>query len=84
MNRVKRCLELCLERDTRRTATRLAVVVGSLLVAINHGDTILAHQNPDWIKVLLTYLVPYGVSTYSSVKKELSAETRHGKREQGE
>ena len=44
------------------------VVVGTLLTAINQGDFILAGQKPDLVKVGLTYLVPYGVSTFSAVR----------------
>lgn len=51
-------------------AVRIAIVVGTILVLINHGDavfqmTLTANQ---LLKILLTYLVPYCVSTYSSVK----------------
>jgi hypothetical protein len=46
-----------------------ALVVGSVLAAINHGDTILSRSLTAthlW-KIGLTYLVPYTVSTLSSV-----------------
>ncbi|MFT7221553.1 MAG: hypothetical protein ACI8Z1_003175 [Candidatus Azotimanducaceae bacterium] len=51
------------------TATRLALIVGTLLAIINHGPALLALEVSDsaWLKIGLTYLVPYGVSTYSSV-----------------
>ncbi len=44
-------------------------VVGALLIAINHGDALL-HGELDAnrvFKIALTLLVPYGVSTTSSV-----------------
>ncbi|MEM9098896.1 MAG: nitrate/nitrite transporter NrtS [Pseudomonadota bacterium] len=37
------------------------------LLVINQGDVVLAGTGIDWIKALLTYLVPYGVSSYSAV-----------------
>jgi hypothetical protein len=52
-----------------RRALLMAGVVGALLISINHGDAILRGE---WdrariLKMALTLLVPYGVSTYSSV-----------------
>ncbi len=48
-------------------ACKVCGVVGTLLVAINQGDAILAGLPIDWGKLILTYFVPYGVSTYSAV-----------------
>jgi hypothetical protein len=50
-------------------ASKVALFVGLILIAINHGDALLAGQ---WsagqaLKMLLTFAVPYCVSTYSSV-----------------
>jgi len=52
-----------------RRSLRVALVVGSLLVAINHGDHLLSGDLPPtgWLKMALTFLVPYAVSTYASV-----------------
>jgi len=48
---------------------RVALVVGSVLVAINHGDTLWrgAVTVGTWGKILLTYCVPYCVATYAAV-----------------
>lgn len=53
-----------------RRSLRVAAVVGTLLVAINHGDRVLAGAlvPVDWAKMLLTYSVPYGVATYAAVQ----------------
>jgi len=45
---------------------RVAAVVGTLLTLINQGDLLFAGQFPPLWKILLTFFVPYGVSTYSS------------------
>ena len=52
-----------------RRALAYAVVVGALLIAINHGDAILAGELDAGRlgKMGLTVLVPYAVSTLSSV-----------------
>ncbi len=48
---------------------RVALLVGTILVVINYTDVLLAGQITlhDGVKMLLTYLVPYAVSTYASV-----------------
>ncbi len=63
-------IHLALRRDIVRRAVRVAVVVGTLLVVINHGDALLAGtvDVERLLRIALTYLVPYGVSTYSSVQ----------------
>jgi len=62
-------LRLACDRRVVRRALRTALIVGSVLIAINHGDALL-HGTVDGARVLricLTVLVPYGVSTTSSV-----------------
>ncbi|MBK7949187.1 MAG: nitrate/nitrite transporter NrtS [Deltaproteobacteria bacterium] len=53
-----------------RRSLRIAAVVGTTLVAINYTDRFLAGtlSSFDWIKMGLTYLVPYCVSTYAAVE----------------
>jgi hypothetical protein len=60
---------LALSAPVVRRALGYAVVVGALLIAINHGDALLAGELDAtrlW-KIGLTVLVPYTVSTLSSV-----------------
>lgn len=56
---------------TRRSvvvrALKVCGLVGTLLVIINQGDNILVGDPIDFGKLILTYFVPYGVSTYSAV-----------------
>jgi len=62
-------LRLAFEARVVRRALAFAVVVGSVLIVINHGDAILTGDvGPGrWLKMGLTVLVPYVVSTLSSV-----------------
>ena len=48
------------------TGIRVAVVVGSILLAINHGNALINGKmtHNRWMAALLTYLVPYGVSVH--------------------
>ena len=52
-----------------RRALAYAVVVGSLLIAINHGHALLAGEvdGGRLLRMGLTVMVPYAVSTLSSV-----------------
>lgn len=58
-----------------RRATTTAVVVGAFLTAVNQGDAILHRDLPPsrWLRLLLTVLVPYLVSTVSSVQATLES-----------
>jgi hypothetical protein len=62
-------LGLALSPRVVRRALTYAVVVGTVLIAINHGDALLRGElSPERLwKMGLTVLVPYTVSTLSSV-----------------
>ncbi len=63
-------LTIALSSEVVGTALRLALVVGTILALINHGTEILQGTltKGNIYQMALTYLVPYSVSTYSSVK----------------
>lgn len=63
-------LALAFSSQVAKPAVRIAMVVGTILVLINHGDAVfqMTLTESQLLKILLTYLVPYCVSTYSSVK----------------
>lgn len=52
--------------DVRRRAFRIALVVGTFLNLINQGDALISFDHVNWVKIVLTYSVPYLVSSYSS------------------
>lgn len=52
---------------TPKKAIFTALVVGTLLTAINHGDVILSGLVPPAWKVILTYCVPYCVTTWGAI-----------------
>jgi hypothetical protein len=54
-----------------RRSLFVALVVGTLLNFINQGDALLGAAPINWIKLVLTYLVPYAVCTYGSVSSQL-------------
>lgn len=49
-----------------RRSSAFALVVGTLLNAINQGDVLLGGGELDLIKLVLTYLVPFAVSTHGA------------------
>ncbi len=58
---------LCLfNRKMAPGAIKVALVVGSVLLAINHGEAILTGKmnKNRWLAVCLTYVVPYGVNIH--------------------
>jgi len=63
-------LELATSPAVVRRACAYAIVVGAVLIGINHGDAILegAVGAEHYLKMGLTVLVPYTVSTLSSVQ----------------
>ena len=67
----------CIHEATRSEVVirslKVAAIVGTLLVAINHGDRLLSDHmsSTAWLKVGLTYLVPYAVATYAAVSTRL-------------
>ena len=60
---------LALRRDVVRRAAGYGVVVGAILIAINHADALLLGDvdGVRVVKMILTPMVPYCVSTLSSV-----------------
>lgn len=69
--RTRRLASLAFGDGTLRKAVLTALVVGTLLIAINHGETILKGQYPPLIKVLLTYCVPFCVTIWGAVSGKL-------------
>jgi len=50
----------------------VAAVIGTILNLINQGDALLEGGSVNWLKITLTYIVPYFVSTYGAVSYRMS------------
>lgn len=63
-------LDLALSGAVVRRAVKYAVIVGAILITINHGDALMHGEVGvgRLVKMGLTVLVPYMVSTLSSVE----------------
>jgi len=63
-------IKIALLKDVVFMALKMSLIVGSILALINHGDAIFEGTltQGNICQIILTLLVPYSVSTYSSVK----------------
>lgn len=52
----------------------VALMVGTALNLINQGDALLQGGDINWTKLILTFIVPYCVSTYGAVSHRLVAD----------
>ena len=74
---MKAFLKAACERSTIAASAKVALFVGSVLALINYGDHIFLHGDMralDWIKLAVTYCVPFCVATYGAARYA----TRHG------
>lgn len=60
------------------TGLRVALVIGSILFAINHGSALFSGQmsRDRWISGLLTYCVPYFVSVHGQYTSKVRQKPR--------
>jgi hypothetical protein len=59
-----------------RRSLMAALVVGTILNLINQGDALFGGRPLDWLKLGLTYIVPYCVATYGAVAFRMGAMQR--------
>jgi hypothetical protein len=55
-----------------RRSLCVALIVGTVLNLINQGDALLGMASINWLKLVLTYCVPYVVCTYGAVSYQMS------------
>ena len=55
-----------------RRSLYVALIVGTVLNLINQGDALLGMASINWLKLILTYCVPYVVCTYGAVSYRLT------------
>lgn len=77
-NALNRWLAVARRKEIVLRSARVSAVVGTVLAVINQGDLLLtgALDHTAAVKILLTYCVPYLVSTHASVSATLSQENR--------
>ena len=67
------CAVLSAATDSRIaiTALKIAVVVGIVLNIINQGARLMEGNDVNWVQVILNFLVPYCVASYSGATNQL-------------
>lgn len=69
---MRRFLGTVFSRTIVAGALRVSLVVGCVLNLINQGEAIFSGEPIIWGHVLLNFLVPYAVSSYSAARNQLS------------
>jgi hypothetical protein len=60
----KRACRCAISDGVPRRSLYIALIVGTVLNLINQGDALLGLASINWLKLILTYCVPYAVCTY--------------------
>ena len=76
--KIKQYITLAMKPSIVKRGLKFSIVVGTILIAINHGDTILKGQltSTHLYKMVLTYSVPYIVSSLSSIQAILHQQNK--------
>lgn len=69
---LSRALRLATSDGVPQRAVTVALVIGTVLNLINQGDALLRGGDLHYGKLILTYLVPYVVSTHGAVSARLN------------
>lgn len=71
-------LQCALQRETATRAAGVALVITPILTVVNHWNEIVAGEIGQRfiVQVVLTFLVPYSVSTFSSARAEMAHRDR--------
>ncbi len=67
---MRRFTRMLVNRRTVINALRVSLVVGTLLNAINQGGQFINDLEIAWVQILLNFMVPYAVASYSAAKNE--------------
>ena len=67
MSTIKRAWHFAVTDGVPIRSLYVAFVVGTVLNIINQGDALLSVGSINWVKLVLTYIVPYCVCTYGAV-----------------
>ena len=65
--------QCCTAPGVPRRSLMAAIFVGTILNLINQGDALFGGRSINWLKLMLTYIVPYCVATYGAVAFRLEA-----------
>ncbi|GMH42316.1 hypothetical protein BSKO_10235 [Bryopsis sp. KO-2023] len=69
---IRSFFSLITAEGTLARSIKVTLIVGTLLTLVNQGGALYEGIPPVWWKVVLTYVVPYIVSTHGSVSARLA------------
>jgi len=78
MGRWSRIWLCCISNGVPKRSLVVALIVGTILNLINQGDALVAGARLNLTKLILTFVVPYGVATYGAVSYRLRASSELG------
>jgi len=64
-------LDTAMDSRIAMPALKLAIVVDLFLNIINQGFRLMEGDGVNWLQVILNFLVPYCVASYSAARNEL-------------
>jgi hypothetical protein len=67
-----RLFQLACSRRIVINALKIALLVGTVLNIINQGSAFMENAGISWIHLLLNYVVPYSVASYSAAKNQMT------------
>lgn len=79
---MKDAIRTCLRREHLRRTIKIALVVGTVLTAINQADVILGGEATllTWIKTALNYCVPFVVANLGLLAGRRAEPGKEGRR----
>ncbi|WP_461480672.1 nitrate/nitrite transporter NrtS [Porticoccus sp.] len=63
--------KIVITRSIVVNALQVSLVVGTLLNVINQGSAFINGSEIAWVQVLMNFLVPYCVASYSATQNEI-------------
>lgn len=63
-------LRTFLEPQIIASATRVSLLVGTVLNLVNQGPVLVSQTGISWPKIAMNYIVPYCVATYSAAANQ--------------
>lgn len=73
MSRLVQIWTLATSGGVPKRALATAIIVGTILNLINQGDALFSGAPLHWSKLIMTYCVPFMVSTHGAVSARLAA-----------
>lgn len=65
------CGQILVRRHIVINALRVSLVIGALLNVINQGSAFVSGLEIAWGQVLMNFVVPYCVASYSAARNEM-------------